>query len=294
MNDEEILRRAESDLKQSSPPSSRWTIGGAVVLLMIAAGVYLADWGREYAIYRYTSPRLSSPRRLQVSSEQVRSARDKWNNLALLTRSNVTAGNIELTADELNVLLWADPLGRDLNGDLSLRVLEDDIYEGLLGDRNLFMSKKGSILISVVGGRIFAEVSVPLKRLGIKEHGDRFLSFRSEVTARFGDGEPTIRLRGVEVKGQRLPKLVQERIASMNLFALLVEDRPIYGEFANRIERFSVRNDKISISLRENALATGAGRSIYSNKRRLPTDEINRQYDKLREWNRKAELLEDD
>lgn len=165
----------------------------SAVLLFVAFRAFTGFLRGQIEQYTAAAPAQLPP--LNVSADDRKTIVDRVEAFRKLVEGDGTLTDeqrtIELTADELNVLI------------------EDE------------KDVKGHVRVEINGDKLQGEISIPLE--GIPLMGGRYLNGRATIIPRASNGRLQIRLADIEVKGQRLPKEAQEAFSKENF---MPDNRP--------------------------------------------------------------------
>lgn len=195
------------------------------MLATVAAGVAVMLLYRysDALVDRFTSDRPAAIPVVEMPAPEVETVRGRLESF----RAAAQAGeprSLELTEREINALIARKP---DLRGKVAIR-LED--------------------------GRIRAEVSLPLEKLGLAE------TFLSRLRGRYFNGiatlEPAIennelvaRIAELEVQGRKLPQELLAKVQRNDALSIVLSDHWEPHDPLRQIRRCEVRDDRLIITL---------------------------------------------
>ena len=184
----------------------------AVVLLAVGISVLI---GARYGLKTFTSMTplvLSLPTLSAVDEEQL--------NLKLSAFSDSyeqgQAATLELSAPELNAVLAA-------HTSLSTR-----------------------ILVSMTGGHLRAQVSLPIQLITGDRGSDRWLNGEATLAIRSQDGQVQLQVTALSVNGRSLPRRLLDAISRVNL-AAEAATHPTTADYVRRVEHIAVEGEKLVI-----------------------------------------------
>ncbi len=134
-----------------------------------------------------------------------------------LTSDDLPLEPVSFTGDEINVLLREYPTPHDTYNWISVQIID---------------------------GIIRADVSVPLKEMGL---GDRYLNGSGELEAQMENGELKVFINSLEVDGQPLPGQFLAGLRQYNLAQDVVAD-PKSKQMLDQIASIKVEGDQVIIT----------------------------------------------
>ena len=228
-----------------------WVLGLIAVgfIIGIVALFFAIRYVGNSLVVKYSDPMPREMPTLKVTGGEIKVLKNKWTNFKEALKVGATSEKLELTSNELNVMLLTDPELNKFQGKVVLSIGHQNIVNALLADDESLQYLQGSFYVTVKNGRIFAEVSLPFKALGLAEYGDRFVNASGEISVRLVGQRLVVKLDPKEINGEVLPGLVLDRVRELDLYELFVMNHPVYGKLGSRIKSIEVDKDQVLLEL---------------------------------------------
>jgi len=230
------MKRTEADTPMSYDDSAASTqapekkgrgcfFWGCIISLVILVVGTLAIGGGAYYLYRYvigtlkeyseTTPAPIPPATMPEAERKV--LHERFTAFGEALKKGEPVEPMILTTDDINALIEDNP------------------------------ETKGTAHVYIVGDQIKAEVSFPLKKLGIAELADRYLNGSAVLRVSLLNGELDIRADSVTTKGKPLPPDFLKAIQGQNLAGDTMKD-PKRREALDKLSRIEVKDGKIIVT----------------------------------------------
>jgi hypothetical protein len=203
-----------------------------LVAILLGIGIYIVYVFLNQGIKEYTATEPRALPKSEMPAEQVQTLKDRVEAFRNAVKEGTPAEPLELTSDDLNALIEADP---DL---------------------------KGKIFVKIEGKEIKGQVSLPLDAfakvplLGMLK--GRYLNGEATFKASLDDGFLLIRLDSIEVNGKSPPDEMMNGLRQQNLAKDFFKD-PKAAELLRKIESLEVKDSKIILKVRAKRDASPGG-----------------------------------
>ncbi len=286
LNDEDIQRRAEGGGGRTSFRMILvWLVSG-MILGAVCVGWFGFSRLETLFVRDFSTPIPRQMPLFRTTQEDITASREKLQGFVEGLDAASAPQAIDLGADDLNILLRTDPVARRLSGQVRVALNGQDFYDDLFSDTD-FQYLKGNIFVEITNNRLRVDLSVPLRQLGIHEYGDRYINATGEVAVEIRDGTPRITFDPDTVNGEPPSRFVRNRIREVDVYALLMKDRPIYGQFAHRIEAFKIEENRCRMRLNQVRFDSGEG----TTEGRLKEDTIRKRFEEIKDWKESADRI---
>jgi hypothetical protein len=207
------------------PPKSRGcffygcltlVIVGVLGLLLLIAGIVTLGYFANRALDQYTDTAPATIPVVNLPDDEQKALEERWKAFRKAVEDGQEA-EIVLTADEANALIQREP------------------------------AAKGKVHITIKDDQVTGHVSVPID-LPLK--GRRYFNGSGTITAEMEGDRIDIRLRDLEVKGQRLPPEAKAQIGGENLVDEFVKN-PENRKLLHKLKRIEVKDNKIHLQSRD-------------------------------------------
>lgn len=193
-----------------------WYVGFALVVLaglgLAAVASLFLYWRSLVQTYTTTTP---EPLPAVRGTEMDRTALlARWSLFYENVRQGVPTPPFEIGADEINLLLAADPQMRD------------------------------RLRIELTNGSVFGRFTFPLAQSGQQELANRHLNGRARLHLDFTDGWLTLTVAEMEANGRPIPKWLLRRLQRENLLRDL-DRQPEMLEFLRQLAAIEVVGDRL-------------------------------------------------
>lgn len=196
----------------------------SLVLLVIVFGALMV--GLHYVkkmVNQFTDTRPRELPTVQMPPGEVDKLKQRFEAFQQAVREQRPTKPLELTADDINALIASGPKRQDL---------------------------KGKFYVSLEGGQLKGEVSMPLQEMGLSMFKGRYLNGSATFGLSFRNGTLSITPQTINVKGKLLPEVYMQEIRKQNLAAKLAEE-PGAAAVLQGLEDIQVKEGKLVLVPKE-------------------------------------------
>jgi hypothetical protein len=160
---------------------------------------------------------------VQMPQGEIDKLKQRFEAFQQAVREQHPAQPLELTADDVNALIESGPERQDL---------------------------KGKFYVSLEGGQLKSEVSVPLQEMGLSMFKGRYLNGSATFGLSFRNGALSVTPQTINVKGKSLPEMYMQEIRKQNLAAGLTNE-PQAVAVLQGLEDIQLKEGKVVLVPRE-------------------------------------------
>jgi acyl carrier protein len=196
-------------------------VGSGLCVLALVIGLVMLRNFANRQIREYTETAPATIPAVTASAEEKKAVKDRWDTFKKAVEEGKQS-ELVLTADDLNVLIEQNP------------------------------TWKGKVHFTIKGEEISAQVSIPLSEWNVPllDVKGRYLNGNATITAEVDEnGHLDVRLRDIEVKGNKMPDNLKASFADENLAKSFSRD-PNNQRMLRRLRSIKVKNSKIIIRSR--------------------------------------------
>jgi len=223
-------------------------LGGGLLIALV--GLF---FGIQYAISKavgtYTDPMPREMPVVEVTGKDLKVLKNRWTNFKEALKVGASSEKLELTSHELNVMLLSDEEINRFKGKVVLSIAHQNIVNALLAEDEAMQQLQGNFYVTVQDGKILADISMPLKSLGLNNYGDRYINASGELMVTFTGQRLRVTMNPEEINGENLPDLVLKRVRELDLYEMFVKPHPVYGKLGARIKAVEVLEDTVELEL---------------------------------------------
>ena len=139
-------------------------------------------------------------------------------------QTNEASPPLELTAEEINALIFHDTQLEKL---------------------------KGRAYLKIEGNALQGQVSIPLDELNLNSDDRRYINGSGRFKISVREGMLSVIIQSIEIKGKTLPAAVQNVITGVNLFENAEMDQET-TKLLDRLKTFEIQNGKLLLELNRN------------------------------------------
>ena len=139
-------------------------------------------------------------------------------------QTNEASPPLELTAEEINALIFHDTQLEKL---------------------------KGRAYLKIEGNALQGQVSIPLDELNLNSDDRRYINGSGRFKISVREGKLSVIIQSIEIKGKTLPAAVQNVITGVNLFENAEMDQET-TKLLDRLKTFEIQNGKLLLELNRN------------------------------------------
>ena len=139
-------------------------------------------------------------------------------------QTNEASPPLELTAEEINALIFHDTQLEKL---------------------------KGRAYLKIEGNALQGQVSIPLDELNLNSEDRRYINGSGRFKISVREGKLSVIIQSIEIKGKTLPAAVQNVITGVNLFENAEMDQET-TKLLDRLKTFEIQNGKLLLELNRN------------------------------------------
>jgi len=139
-------------------------------------------------------------------------------------QTNKASPPLELTAEEINALIFHDTQLEKL---------------------------KGRAYLKIEGNALQGQVSIPLDELNLNSDDRRYINGSGRFKISVREGKLSVIIQSIEIKGKTLPAAVQNVITGVNLFENAEMDQET-TKLLDRLKTFEIQNGKLLLELNRN------------------------------------------
>ncbi len=224
----------------------------AIGLIVGLIGIFFAvRFALDAIMVKYTDPLPREMPVVEVTRGEIKQLKHKWTNFKEALKVGASSEKLELTSNELNVMLLTDEELNKFKGKVVLSIDHQNIVNALLAEDESIQRLQGNFYITVEDDRVLADISMPIKSLGLSDYGDRYVNATGELDISFVGSRLQVRMNPKEINGEQLPDIVLNRVRELDLYDMFVRDHPVYGRLGARIRSIEIKGDKIHLELTE-------------------------------------------
>ncbi len=139
-------------------------------------------------------------------------------------QTNEASPPLELTAEEINALIFHDTQLEKL---------------------------KGRAYLKIEGNALQGQVSIPLDELNLNSDDRRYINGSGRFKISVREGKLSVIIQSIEIKGKTLPAAVQNVITGVNLFENAEMEQET-TKLLDRLKTFEIQNGKLLLELNRN------------------------------------------
>jgi len=128
----------------------------------------------------------------------------------------------------------------------ALELSSDEINALIISDTNM-AALKGKFYVTLDGGHLKGQLSVPLAQLGLSIFRGRYLNGTGTFSVSLQNGNLSVRPEAILVKGKLLPWVYMNKLRSQNL-AANANDDPRASVALNRLQTIQVKDGKLVLT----------------------------------------------